>query len=737
MKRSLQQRFSKNITKPFLIILILLLASCSGHKVLLDVPPFDDSFPEISTGYYTVHKISKGISDKETGSEFLGELVYLYKDDILIEGNYFSGIKGSFLPNNFIKTGLKNSQSFYYWVNAEDEDIKGDIEFKEITENRITAVFTTDKNRKEEVELKFYKHHVWDDKVKTIPIAHRGLCYQPPSNYDGIFPANTSPGFEAALRSGYQGFELDVRVTKDKRFMISHDEDLGAATTLRGEVKDKYLSDFNNALVIKSAAIPENRSTAKEAYIAAPMKPLYDVFYHFIDDPRLKTFVVDIKPDTDENINIAAKHDFAELSEDRQKKILFLTREESTAKILKELCPYSDVAIEGSIGTEPVEELEKFFPEAVNLPRASHNTVSFGSNWILAFKSIETSLEKINMVMENAEKYNYKVCMWTFSKEWRFNFLRENEIFPDFILSDIPYYQYALQQMRFVDERDIDINNKTLATKKFENPIYKRKYNQYIRSFWFQSRTLIELTYGFGKPNQYYFENDFAPVGNFEFKLGRSEIDKFNVTNVELNERYLFVSSISSNSAIGDAATNEITTKAFRFGIGSTDGFGYESSTVSVIPYVAQAFTWTKLQDFSDSIKPESGNNSSNDFDILNRYWGTFRFGDRALYGIKADILSSVQLNFNYETAVVYPRHLFWNWAGSFAISQIGYNALGYSLDKLVDDNNIIGPIINSLVRAGYLYGYYLLREKNMNWPFSTEAPLRYEMFNFGVSLVL
>ncbi len=339
--------------------------------------------------------------------------------------------------------------------------------------------------------------------------------------------------------------------------------------------------------------------------------------------------------------------------------------------------------------------------------------------------------------MDNAEKYNYKVCMWTFAKEWRINFLREHEIYPDFILCDVPYYQYALQQMRFVNEKDIDINNKTLATTKFKNPIYKRKFNQYVRDFWLHSRTLVEFTYGIGKPDQNYIENDLASVGNWELKVGRSEINKFNIKNVELNERYLFISSINSSYAINDAAENEITTKSIRFGVGSTDGFGYEASFASIIPYVSQAFTWTKLQDYSDFLKDDGSAASMNDSDILNRYWKSYRFGDRALYGIKADILSTVQLNLNYETAVVYPRHLFWNWAGSFIISQVGYNALGYSLDKFVDDNNIIGPIINTLARAGYLYGYYLLRKDNMNWPFSTEAPLRYEMFNFGVSLVL
>ncbi|MCK5342380.1 MAG: hypothetical protein KAR20_03200, partial [Candidatus Heimdallarchaeota archaeon] len=507
--------------------------------------------------------------------------------------------------------------------------------------------------------FRFYSHHLWQDEIKTIPIAHRGLCYQPPGNDYGIFPANSGPGFEAALRSGYQGFELDVRVTKDKRFIISHDEDLSAATTLHGEVKDKNLSEFNNALIVKSAAIPENKTTAEESYIAAPMRSLYDVLYHFIDDPRLKAFVVDIKPDTDKNIIAAARHDFTDLTEEQQKKILFLTREESIAKILKELCPHSDVALEGPIGTEPVDELEKFFPEAVNVPRGSHNTISFGSNWILAFKSIETSAEMIGTVMDNAEKYNYKVCMWTFSKEWRFNFLREHEIYPDFILSDVPYYQYALQPLRYTKEKGKVITDSIAVTEKYSNPIYKRVYKQYVRDFWFQSRTMLQLTYGIGKPNQYEFENSFAPAGNWEFKLGRSVMNKFAKSNVSLDEWYIFFSYLNSNAAISDTEPSEVTTKSYRFGFGRTEGIGYTGPNVAFVPYVSQSLLWTKLDDFSDEIKPADGETPSNDFEILNRYWGTYRFGDRSLYGFKLDILSSVEIIANYETAVVYPRHQF------------------------------------------------------------------------------
>jgi len=62
---------------------------------------------------------------------------------------------------------------------------------------------------------------------------------------------------------------LDVRITKDNRFIISHDEDLSVATTVKGKVADKNVAEFAKILVVKSTAIPENRSTAKQAFIAA------------------------------------------------------------------------------------------------------------------------------------------------------------------------------------------------------------------------------------------------------------------------------------------------------------------------------------------------------------------------------------------------------------------------------------------------------------------------------------
>ncbi len=720
----------KHFTKIGLLILLLFLSyGCAGTGVLLEAPPFEDKIPEFLTGFYSVNKIENGKVSTKHGSEFLGDFVYLYKDDYFKSGKYFSGIKGSFLPNRIIRTSYKRKKLKFYWFDDDNSSKRGEITFDKITEKKLAATFVTDKGEKESYELVFYKHQLQGDKMITMPLAHRGVSYQPPNNYDGIFPANTIPAFEAALRSGFRGFELDVRITKDNRFVVSHDENLSVSTTAIGLVGEKNLSEIENALVVKSAAIPENRATAEEAYIAAPIVSLKKVLDLFINNNRLKKIVIDIKPDTDERIAKAAEHDFKNFTKEQQQKILFLTREESSAKVLRKICPYSDIALEGSIGPEPIEDLPKFFPEEVGLPRGAHNAISFGANIILAFKSAETAKQEIARALELSRKHHYKIVMWTFARESRLDFMRENKFFPDFILLDLPYYKYALQQLRYIKENNVKVEtiNKYKETERFKNPIYKRKFNQYVKDFWFKSRTTFGVSYGVGKPRHTESKSGFSNLGNLEINIGRSEVDVFSKTNLELNETFLFWSMFSQD-LISSHDNYSTSFKAQRLGIGKTDGFGYVGSVFSIIPYVAIGLTWTKINNFS----------ATNECDkkILDDFKGNIRFGDREFFGIKAEILSHVHLNLNYETGVIFPRHKFFQWLGSFALMEAGYLTLAHYTSTWIDKKPVAGPIVNTLFRAAYLFGYYLIRKENMYWPFPSEPPLRYDAVNFGINFI-
>ncbi len=75
---------------------------------------------------------------------------------------------------------------------------------------------------------------------KTLIIAHRGATF---SGY----PENSLPAFQKAADEGYDGVEMDVRLTKDKELVVFHDIRLERLTgTGRGMVRTKTLAQLKH-----------------------------------------------------------------------------------------------------------------------------------------------------------------------------------------------------------------------------------------------------------------------------------------------------------------------------------------------------------------------------------------------------------------------------------------------------------------------------------------------------------
>jgi glycerophosphoryl diester phosphodiesterase len=434
-------------------ILALLVLQCSGPQTLLKPPPLIDNLPQFEAGYYTAHRIVDGKVEEERGNNFLGNGIYLYRDEYLVDSIYLIGLHGAFLPNHYIKSRIIDSQVEHFWVNADNSNEMGVFTI-ERGENEYLIINLMNKQEEEQIELRYLFREPIYKPVESIVIAHRGTCYQPPFNDEGIYPANTIPAFESALRSGFEGFELDVRVTKDKRFILSHDEDMGVISKVKKTVKTMNLDEMQGITVIGSTTIPEMQVFSANALLAAQLPSLEEVLDKYIDDPRVKTITVDIKPDPDDDVLAAAEFDFKDMSEENQKKILFLTRTEKVAKGLKKLAPHSFIALEGSKGTEVFDEPEKYLPEAVKLSRHSHNAISVNARLMLTiFDDHEQSVFEMGKLVEIAHKYNYKVVGWTVSDEDRMNKLREADVFSDYVLSDAPFYKWALQEMKYYQQK--------------------------------------------------------------------------------------------------------------------------------------------------------------------------------------------------------------------------------------------------------------------------------------------
>lgn len=82
-----------------------------------------------------------------------------------------------------------------------------------------------------------------ENKGNTLMVAHRGLLVKD--------AGNSIPAFTDAAERSHYGIECDIHVTKDKRIVVNHDNDLGT-TTDRSMIIEESLFDDVRAARVKS-----------------------------------------------------------------------------------------------------------------------------------------------------------------------------------------------------------------------------------------------------------------------------------------------------------------------------------------------------------------------------------------------------------------------------------------------------------------------------------------------------
>jgi glycerophosphoryl diester phosphodiesterase len=89
----------------------------------------------------------------------------------------------------------------------------------------------------------------------TQIFAHRG--------YSAAFPENTMKAFIEAEKSGADGLEIDVQLTKDGEVVVIHDESVDRTTNGTGFIKDltykeirKFDASYKNKKLLKKEPIP-------------------------------------------------------------------------------------------------------------------------------------------------------------------------------------------------------------------------------------------------------------------------------------------------------------------------------------------------------------------------------------------------------------------------------------------------------------------------------------------------
>lgn len=424
-----------------LLLAAALVAGAGCRTTLRELLPLEGTPLPLRAGFYAVEPVN--------GHNPFGDLVFLCPKEFVHTNlcgtavRRYAGIRGAFYPDGAISTRFDGERSAYVWRAGES----GEREFfiDEAGPDHLQVRFGGAPGTPG-ARLRYAGRRPGRDRNKTVHLAHRGSYLFDIPNYNGeaIHPANTIPAFQEAIDTGYEGFELDLRLTRDGKFAVSHDEDLSVATDLEGKVCERTLDEIRRGLVLGSPVMPEAGLTVIKAYFAAPVPGLREVLERFLPDERVRFIVLDVKPDDPGRIRAGMAEALDGFRTDLLDKLIFAVRTPEEILLLRGLAPNARFAHEGPTGTEPLDG---------DPPPPGATTVSLNMGLLLAFPLSTVNIPRVARVLRDAEASGRDVMGWTVSDALEFEMIRVHRLHADFLLGDAPYTQIAREILRELNGR--------------------------------------------------------------------------------------------------------------------------------------------------------------------------------------------------------------------------------------------------------------------------------------------
>jgi hypothetical protein len=236
---------------------------------------------------------------------------------------------------------------------------------------------------------------------------------------------------------------------------------------------------------------------------------------------------------------------------------------------------------------------------------------------------------------------------------------------------------------------------------------------------WHKSaESAIQFLYGTGPLRDRAFNSMFNCTGTMELKIGSAS--KKGDSTPKMNDSFIFGSYQNNALALNqsDERQSNIKSSSTRFGIGGRSGFAYTLGNSYLYPFNESSFSWARYE-FSN--KSEL---SQDDIRLLNRIEDGTRFGYSTQTGIEFGMSNGMSIRAGVEQYTVYPRVVFWEFAGSYALLCAGDGILEYVGGKITEFCPAIGPVLTSALRGAFSYTFFKAMKNNMNWPFDSEQPL-------------
>jgi hypothetical protein len=258
-------------------------------------------------------------------------------------------------------------------------------------------------------------------------------------------------------------------------------------------------------------------------------------------------------------------------------------------------------------------------------------------------------------------------------------------------------------------------------------------WEEYV-PFSFHSQPTVGLYYGLTNSSLESVRQPLADPGFLQVKLGYSRTNTYDYSTNILKHSFKHISvSHLSQRLDGAADPGNIRSDTWRVAGTFESGYGYglsrNPSGASILLIHGSGWNWSSVSFKDSAVIPE-------DQQILESYEDGIRFGTNVEVGLRVRVIPLLAVDAGFERSIIFRRHLFWKWAGSALLEGGLQWILDRFIGKIARSTPEAAPVINILLKGALSYGFYEARKSNMNWPFSTEAPILDDTFKFGVTFM-
>lgn len=259
--------------------------------------------------------------------------------------------------------------------------------------------------------------------------------------------------------------------------------------------------------------------------------------------------------------------------------------------------------------------------------------------------------------------------------------------------------------------------------------------NFYSKPDYVQNQVYLVGEYGKSYLNSYNFTPSVKidPTQNLELYYGFIRIDT-ETGNPDLfkhQSEYAFIGNVSVDFKTLEVDHKGIPTDSWRFGFGLNDGFGFMINgepTLFLTHSTAISFLRIDFDGLPSNV---------NDRKYAEKFDREFKFGQIYSGGFRYKLFSYIHLNAQYEISQYYGDYEFLPWFGMWLTDNVLQRWIDYFEPDLI---NVLGnnyPWVKFVYKNFISFITYQTRKHEMYFPFKSEAPMYYDAFKLGITLII